>query len=330
MGKLFLLYVFLIATLFVSFSYAKKHAKLSAAELEAQADAEAETLAAAEDEKIQADAMRRGALRVGSANVLVPDASAEHPMIISNPEDQPLCKPDVTLTPSRALNIMPGYEIILLANQINNPRKIVIDQANHILVVSPGQGLYSIRMDRCGNSDVQLILNNEKLDQPVGHGFALFDRHIFVATANSVYKFPYSDGQHSPIENGVKVIANINPKDPNAAPDVAIDPFGHAFIPRTVSELHDNVSPKQAMIKKFNLRIIPENGFDYEKDGEVQAYGTNTHGTMGFDTQARLWGINGMSTGEIKRADISVDKGKRKNRLATKVYTNDTQYISLD
>jgi hypothetical protein len=319
MSKLLFLYVLIIATLFISFSSAKKNAKLTADEVAAQADKMAELQVAAEDENIQADAFRRGALRVGSANVLVPDASSEHPMIISNPEDQPLCKPDVTLTPSRAIKVMPGYELMLLANQINNPRKIVIDQANHVLVVSPGQGLYSIRMDKCGNSDVQLILNNEKLDQPVGHGFALFDRHIFVATANSVYKFPYSDGQHSPIENGVKILSNINPKDPNAAPDVAIDPFGHAFIPRSVSELHENLDPKQAIIKKFNLRIIPENGFDYEKDGEVQAYGTNTHGTMGFDTQARLWGINGMSTGEIKRADISADKGTENKNIANSV-----------
>lgn len=297
------LYIFLINTLLISSTLAKK-SKLTQEEIEEQE-------AVALDEKITADAIKRGALRVGDKGILIPDASAEHPMIISNPEDQPLCKPQNMLTPSREINVMEGYELMLLANNIDNPRKLIIDKTNHILVMSPGQGLYSIRMDECGNSNVQMILSNDKLDEPIGHGVGLFDRHIFVSTSNTIYKFPYSDGQHSPLENGVKIMTNINPKDPNAAPDVAIDPFGYVFVPRSVREIHDKLDSSHAIIKKFNLRLIPEKGFDYELHGEVHATGTNTHGTMGFDTQARLWGLNGITaSGEIKRADISEDKGK--------------------
>lgn len=301
MSKLFF-YVLLIATLFVSFSLAKrsKVANVQQEELEA----------IAEDERVTAEAVAKGALRVGSANVLVPDASSEHPLIISNPDDQPLCKPNITLTPSRQVKVMAGYEFMVLANKINNPRKIIFDQANHLLVMSPGEGLYSVRMDECGNSDIKLILESDELDQPIGHGVAIFDRHIFVSTANSVYKFPYSDGQHSLIQNGVRILTNIHPNDPNAATDVAIDPFGHVFIPRTVSELHDKINPSDAMIKKFNLRLIPENGFDYESDGEPHAYGTNTQGSMGFDAQARLWGINGVTSKDIKREDLSSEASK--------------------
>ncbi|KAI8639825.1 hypothetical protein BD408DRAFT_349184 [Parasitella parasitica] len=241
-----------------------------------------------------------GALRVGSDNILVPDASAEHPLIISNPEDQPLCKPDVEIQPSRSIKTMEGYEVLVLTNAISNPRKMMIDPANHVLVVSPENGVYSIRMDKCGNSDVQLIVSNAQMDQPVAQGIALFDHNLFVSTANSVYKFPYSDGQHSPAENGVKILTNINPENAGAMPDVAIDPFGHAFVPRSVADVHSKLDPSKAIIKKFNLKLIPENGFDYDADGEVQAYGTNTHGSMGFDAQARLWGINGIPASEIR------------------------------
>jgi hypothetical protein len=230
-------------------------------------------------------------------------------MIISTKDQQPLCLPDITLTPSRDIKVLEGYNFRVLANTIKNPRKIIVDQADHVLVMSPGEGLYSIRSDKCGNTDIKQILTNDKMDQPIGHGVALFDRHIFVSTADSVYKFPYSDGQHSPIENGVKILTNINPKDPNATPDVAIDPFGHAFIPRTVSELHEKLDSSHAIIKKFNLRIIPERGYDYEKDGEVHALGTNTYGSMGFDTQARLWGINGLTSDKIQRSDFDSEKG---------------------
>ncbi|KAI7895459.1 uncharacterized protein EV154DRAFT_599072 [Mucor mucedo] len=296
MGRLFF-YVLLIATLFVSFSLAKR-SRITSEEKE-------ELAAIAEEERVTAEAVAKGALRVGSANVLVPDASSEHPLIISNPEDQPLCKPNITLTPSHQVNVMEGYEFMVLANEIKNPRKIIFDQANHLLVMSPGEGLYSVRMDECGNSDIKLILESDEMDQPIGHGVAIFDRHIFVSTANSVYKFPYSDGQHSPIQNGVKVITNIHPDDPDAATDVAVDPFGHVFIPRIVTDLNAKVTAKDAMIKKFNLRLIPEQGFDYEKDGEIQALGANTQGSMGFDAQARLWGINGVTSNSIVREDLS-------------------------
>ncbi|CEP09183.1 hypothetical protein [Parasitella parasitica] len=304
-------YLLVVAALFITLAYAKKHKDPESVLSE-------EDIAAAEEERITADALKIGALRVGSDNILVPDASAEHPLIISNPEDQPLCKPDVAIQPSRSIKTMEGYEVLVLTNAISNPRKMMIDPANHVLVISPENGVYSIRMDKCGNSNVQLIVSNAQMDQPVAQGVALFDHHLFVSTANSVYKFPYSDGQHSPVENGVKVLTNINPENAGAMPDVAIDPFGHAFVPRSVADIHNKLDPSKAIIKKFNLKLIPENGFDYEVDGEVQAYGTNTHGSLGFDTQARLWGINGIPASEIKRSDISADHGK----IADEYYTS--------
>ncbi|KAG0176156.1 hypothetical protein DFQ28_007655 [Apophysomyces sp. BC1034] len=241
-----------------------------------------------------------GGIRMGSTNALVPDASAEHPMVISRPEDQPLCKPDQSIQPVKDFKVLDGFDAIVLAN-VKNPRKIVTDHVDHVLVVSGGEGVYSIRTDKCGNVDVKPILT--QLDQPVSHGIALYNNHLYVTTSNSVWKFPYVDGQHSPLENGVKVLTNINPTDHDAQPDVAIDPFGHAYVPRSVRELNDRVDPKQAIIKKFNFRAIPEGGYDFDQDGEVHAYGTNSHGTLAFDAQARLWGIDAPFE-TVQRADI--------------------------
>jgi hypothetical protein len=318
MSRLFL-YLLIIATLCVSLSFAKTEKKIKAVEegtskaassKAASSEAAAEEAAAAEDVINANNAIAAGALRVGSANVLVPDASAEHPMIISNPDDQPLCKPHQILTPSRALKVMEGYEFIVLANTIANPHKILIDPANHVLVVSPGEGIFSIRMDECGNHEVQQILSNDKLDQPIGHGLALYGQHLFVSTANSVYQFPYSDGQHSPVKDGVKILSNIYNEDPKASPDLAIDIFGHIFVPRSVSEIDGKMDPSHAVIKKFNLKFIPQDGFDYEHDGEVHAYGANTYGSMAFDAQARLWGINNLASSDIMRNDITSEHSK--------------------
>ncbi|KAI8971685.1 hypothetical protein BDF20DRAFT_693350 [Mycotypha africana] len=246
-----------------------------------------------------------GALLVGASGVLVPDASADHPIIVSTLHEQPLCKPNQTIQPSRSLKVMEGYEMMVLTNKIKDPKKMVIDPTNHILVISPEEGLISIRTDKCGNADIKNILQKDKLEEPFGHGFAVYNGNLFVATTNSIYKFPYSDGQHSELQEGIKIMTNINPDDPSAQPDIAIDPFGYAFVPRAVSDLHDKSDASHAVIKKFNIKMIPENGFDFETDGEIQAVGTNTFGLMGFDTQARLWGLNGIPQSTIQRADIA-------------------------
>lgn len=318
MGRI-LRYILIASTVFVSLVFSKKEKEVKNAVSE-------EDAAVAEEEKFAAEALKLGALRVGSNNVLIPDASAEHPLIISNPEDQPLCKPDVEIQPSRPLKVMNGYEVQVLTDAINKPQKMIIDPTNHVLVVSPENGVYSIRMDKCGNSNVQLIVKNEQMDQPVAQGIALHDHHLFVSTANSIYRFPYSDGQHSLVENGAKVLTNINPDNAQAMPDIAIDPFGHAFVPRSVADIHDKLDPSNAIIKKFNFKIIPENGFDYNTDGEVQAFGTNTYGSLGFDAQARLWGINGIPDTEIIRSDISnIGKARKLNFFKNKLITKPCQ-----
>ncbi|KAI8980551.1 hypothetical protein BDB01DRAFT_843847 [Pilobolus umbonatus] len=223
-------------------------------------------------------------MRVGAAQLLVPDASAENPLIISIKEDQPLCSPDTILTPSSELTVMPGYALSVIVNTIQNPKRMIVDRANHILVVS-SDGLYSVRMDKCGNTQTQLILGN---DMSI-HGLALYDHQLYLTTADSVYKYPYSDGQHSPLENGEIVIRNINSEQ---APDIVISPFGHVYIPQTVKTVDDKVTPSDAIIKKFNLRLMFDSGFDFNEDGELYALGTNTRGSLGFDAQMKLWGIS--------------------------------------
>lgn len=243
-----------------------------------------------------------GGMRVGADNAIVPDASSAHPLVIAHPEDQPLCKPAQPIEPSHPVQVMDGFETFVLAN-INNPRKLVVDPANHVLVISGGQGVYSIRMDRCGNAETLQILGSDQLDEPIESGLALFDGHLYVATANSVWRYPYVDGQHTPLEAGERVVFNINPNNKEATPDVSIDPFGHAYIPRTPTEFSDRVANTEAILKRFNFRAVPADGYDFETDGEVYAVGTNINGIMGFDAQARLWAIDGPFD-SFRRADL--------------------------
>jgi hypothetical protein len=250
-----------------------------------------------------------GALKVGKEGILIPDASSDHPIIISDPKDQPLCKPNTPLTSARPVNVLEGYEAMVLANSIANPKSIFMDQADHLLVVSPEQGLFSVRMDECGNTDIQLILENSQMGQPISNGIAVTGQNLYVSTANSVYKFPYSDGQHSPVSEGKIVVNNINPQDTGAITELAVDPFGYMYVPRSINELSSSMDGSSGVIKRFNLRIVPDQGYDFDNDGEVHAFGTNSHGSMSFDAQARLWGLNGL-TGTIKRADISASEGE--------------------
>ncbi|KAG1179435.1 hypothetical protein G6F70_000695 [Rhizopus microsporus] len=263
-----------------------------------------------------------GSLEFSAAvDVIIPDASAENPIILSNVEDQPLCKPDVPTSPVKELKVMPGYDFFVLTNKIEYPRKLLMDRTNHLLVVSPERGLYSIRMDKCGNSDIMQILDGTLYDEKLGTGVAIYGQHIFVATETSIYRFPYSDGQHSPLVDGVKVMSNLNPLKSTEAPDIVIDVHGSAFIPRSVTDIDDKAGSTHAVIKKFNFRDIPQKGYDFDVDGEFFAFGTNTQGLLGFDVQSQLWGLNGLPK-DIKRTDIHPDQGTHPLLNTTNPYVN--------
>ncbi|KAL0084487.1 hypothetical protein J3Q64DRAFT_1611902, partial [Phycomyces blakesleeanus] len=256
-----------------------------------------------------------GGITIGLDNSVIPDSSAEHPMVISHPDDQPLCTPKVVIEPSQPLKVLDGYESYVLANDIKNPRKIIVDHANHILVISGTQSVYSVRMDECGNSDSKQILSSAQVgDQPLGGGIAQAGGRIYITTADSLWAFDYSDGQHTELGNGVMIIDNINPTDSKqqqqgegeTQSDIAIDPFGKGYVPRSVKRVTESTEAKDAIIKRFDLSDLPDQPLDYENDGEVFAIGTNTHGYMGFDAQARLWGIE-LLANIIKRPDMYGD-----------------------
>ncbi|KAI9490460.1 hypothetical protein BDB00DRAFT_931248 [Zychaea mexicana] len=243
-----------------------------------------------EDIELTADELAlkaQGAMRVGIDEAIVPDASSEHPLIVSRPEMQPLCKPASPLQPSQELDVMAGYEAQVLA-QVQGPRKLIVDPANHILVTG-SEGLFSIRLDDCGNADVKQLLDNLD-DGSVGYGIALYDSKLYVTSSQSVHRFPYVDGQHTSLklEDGEQVLININTQSDF---DVAIDPFGHAYVPRAANE-ENTFAEKSALIKRFNVHAVPSDAYDFETDGEVFASGTNVHGGMDFDAQGRLWGID--------------------------------------
>ncbi|KAI8083016.1 uncharacterized protein BX664DRAFT_301585 [Halteromyces radiatus] len=254
-----------------------------------------------------------GAIRMGSTNLLVPDSASEHPMVLSHEESMPLCNPDITLSPINPMEVLNGYDAIVIANHIKQPRKLLMDRVNHLLVMSGDNAIYSLRMDKCGNVNTELILDTTIKGQlPGTHGMALDTKYIYVATLNNVYQFPYSDGQHSPLTNGRVVVSNIatDPDAPREAmPDISIDPFGVAFIPRSSVGIHmasgalDKMNQNDAIIKKFNFRSIPVTGYDYQRDGVVHAFGTNSRGSMAFDAQARLWGAD-HPFDSIHRADL--------------------------
>ncbi|KAI7871667.1 hypothetical protein BDF14DRAFT_1878506 [Spinellus fusiger] len=243
---------------------------------------------------------------MGSTNELVPDASSEHPIVISRAEDQPVCAPDITIKPFQSIKVLAGYEAIVLTHSISEPTKMLMDRANHLLVISASKVLYSVRMDKCGNANVNQILLHSQINEYSLHSVAQYGDHLYVATHNSVWQFPYSDGQHTALDYGVVVLRNIQSGKPNGPSDIAIDPLGRAYIPRTLSELNENLEPTDALIKKFNFRRIPQGGYDYNTDGEIHSTGANTHGFMNFDTQARLWGIE-KPLDDVYREDMGGD-----------------------
>ncbi|KAG2181734.1 hypothetical protein INT44_008549 [Umbelopsis vinacea] len=196
-------------------------------------------------------------------------------------------KPDV-IQPSAPFSVISGYEAIVVSNTMKNPRSVTVDEANHFLVLAAGDNsIYSIREDLCGNMSQQLLVNGSKLGGSIlQDSLVAFRDHLYVATGDAVYKFQYSPGQHSEIQNAPEIVLkNIGEKQL----PMTIDPRGRLFVPKGFSQ----AAAGGSQVRQYDLMDVPAGGFDYGNNGEaLSAAGNNGAGPLAYDTQGRIWGTN--------------------------------------
>lgn len=174
------------------------------------------------------------------------------------------CNLAPVIQPSYPYTVIPGYEAVVLTKNLQNPRSVTVDDANHFLVLSAGDNsVYSLREDGCGNIDQQLVLNGSKLGGSIlQDSIVAFREYLYVATGDAIYRYKYTPGQHSELQTEPEVVVkNIGEKKL----PITIDLRGRLYVPKGFSQAQAG----GAQVKHYDTLDVPEGGFDYGNTGEV-------------------------------------------------------------
>lgn len=121
-----------------------------------------------------------------------------------------------------------GFSVQVFATDLNQPRVIRIAPNGDIFVAETGSGrILVFAADTAGPSPAEPEVFVEGLDRPFGIAFHPLDepQHIYVAAANQVVRFPYSDGNRRATDSAEVIIQDI-PTERHWTRDLAVSRDG--------------------------------------------------------------------------------------------------------
>ncbi|KAG2177365.1 hypothetical protein INT43_008022 [Umbelopsis isabellina] len=273
---------------------------------------------AQEDTTASDDAAVAAAPPAEEASTL-PDATAVGAAPPTKHEKPKNCNPAPVIQPSNPVTAIPGYEAVVLTN-IENPRSIAVDDANHFLVLSGADNsIYSLREDACGNVDKQLVLNGSILGAaPLREGLIAFREHLYVTTGDAVVRFKYSPGQHSQLSTQPEIVVrNIGEQ----GLPITIDPRGNLFIPKGFSQAQNGGT----QVRRYDVSKVPQDGYDYENAGaQFTAASANGAGPLAYDTQGKIWGTSIM--GDYEQLSLFDITASENTTIALGTKTSDIKF----
>ncbi len=104
---------------------------------------------------------------------------------------------EVPRPPGAALKVPAGFEVDLLAEKLNNPRKIITAPNGDLFVTESGPGWLKVLRQGADGKVISTTVFADHLRQPFGIAFyppGPNPRYIYVGDTDSVVRFPYQNG----------------------------------------------------------------------------------------------------------------------------------------
>ncbi|KAL2148444.1 hypothetical protein VTH82DRAFT_2364 [Thermothelomyces myriococcoides] len=186
-----------------------------------------------------------------------------------------------------------GWSAFKIAGGLKQVRTIVWDTEGNMLVAESGRGIsvHSFGEDGCINSTSMLIQANQ-----LNHGLALSPdgKTMYASGETGVYSWSYDPVTRS-ISNQKTLITGIS-TGIHFTRTIAAVPDSDLILVQVGSNSNldmatQDPSAGRAIIKVFDAAAAPANGYNYNTDGEVFAYGLRN--TIGFvpDPSGVYWGV---------------------------------------
>ncbi|KAK4239544.1 L-sorbosone dehydrogenase [Achaetomium macrosporum] len=198
-----------------------------------------------------------------------------------------------------------GWSAMKLAGGLKQVRTIIWDPLGNMLVAQATRGIsvHTFGADGCINSTTMLITGNQ-----LNHGLALTPdgSTLYASGETTAYSWSYNPATRT-ISNQKTIVRGMSsgihftrtiavvPKQPNL---ILLQVGSNQNLDTAAAQ----PSTGRAIIKVFDTSKAPANGFNYNTDGEVFAYGLRN--TIGFvpDPNGVFWGVEN-SADDVARTE---------------------------
>ncbi|KAI0200784.1 soluble quino protein glucose dehydrogenase [Astrocystis sublimbata] len=187
-----------------------------------------------------------------------------------------------------------AWEITKIASGLRQPRTVIFDPLGNMLVLqaSSGVSVHTFGPDGCINS-TEIIVQNAQLN----HGLDLTPdgKTLYVSAVARVWSYTYDAAARSATNQ--KVIVTGMSTSGHSTRTVAISPKNpNIILVSTGSNANwdyssGNPSTGRACVKTFDVTKAPENGYDYNSEGTMLAYGVRNEVAIAWDPNAHAWGV---------------------------------------
>jgi glucose/arabinose dehydrogenase len=180
-----------------------------------------------------------------------------------------------------------GWKATKVAGGLTQPRGLIFDTANHLLVIQNGLGItaHEIGPDGCFASSKTLVTQRN-----LNHGIVLSQdgKTLFASSATSVFAWNY-DPATMTISGDSKVVISGMASNGHVTRTLAIPPK-HPNLLIVSHGSNDNfdypsgdIRTGRSCIKVFDTTKTPADGYDYVTGGYQMGYGLRNEVALAFD-----------------------------------------------
>ncbi|KAI2630424.1 soluble quino protein glucose dehydrogenase [Xylaria nigripes] len=217
--------------------------------------------------------------------------------------------------PSFPYTLDSGWQLTKIADGLRQPRTVRFDSLGNMLVLEASSGLsvHTFGPDGCINS-TNTIISNPGLN----HGLSLTpdDKTLYVSSPSKVWSWTYDATTRQVSKQ--KTVININEQPGHATRTIAVSPKNsNIILVSTGSNANwdyaaGSPSTGRAAVKAFDMNQAPTDGYNYDTDGTLVAYGVRNEVGLIFDPNGHAWGVENSGdeftrTVNSQEVDIHID-----------------------
>ncbi|KAG4430237.1 hypothetical protein IFR05_014279 [Cadophora sp. M221] len=197
-----------------------------------------------------------------------------------------------------------GWRATKVKGGMGAARGVIFDTAGNILIVESGKGItaHTVGNDGCITSSKTIIPQRS-----LSHGIALGANGtiLYASSMTTVWNWTY-DPKTSAVLGGSKMIISGMSNSGHPSRTLMISPNNpHLLIVShgsgdNLDYPSGDMKTQRAVIKVFDMSVIPAAGYKFVTDGYQAGYGLRNEVGLAFDGNNMMWGVENGSD-EIKR-----------------------------